>query len=335
MLQGQRLVLKTNHGVASVAFSPRENILAVGAAYRDTVALWNTKTGKLIVQWSARASRMHFSNDGRTLETGSYQKKINLWDIETEALRTTLTGFSDFVYDAAFSSDNRTLAVASGGASLWDVSTGQLRIKLDLRKAEAGPAGSVAFSSDGLTLATANFRTVYLWNSSTGELKRSLVGHVSTIYEIAFSPNGRFLATGSRDNTARLWEVETGKPQYKFAGYDGKVHKIAFSPDGRILAVSGGYKHNETKLWDVASGKLIATLPHKGRVWSLAFSPNGSLVATATENEKTVKLWDPNTGKLKATLDGAHYPLAFSPDGRTLATAGGHDTVILWEVPAR
>jgi WD40 repeat protein len=246
--------------------------------------------------------------------------------------------------------DGRTVATASLEElviRLWDTATGDLKASLRHEK-ECQYCGermdSVAFSADGSTLATGNFRKVYLWDTNTEKLKNVLVdktrkvssatSHDSTIYRVVFSPDGRTLATASRDGTAKLWDVATGQLKATFR-HQAAVVRLAFTPNGRVLAT--GSRDTTARLWDVSTGQAIALLTHKGTVLSIDFSPDGKLIATGAENEHAVKLWDVTTGVLISTFDGPRfpYPLAFSPDGRTLATSGEKGAVLLWDVPVR
>src|SRR5271165_4292311 len=165
-----------------------------------------------------------------------------------------------------------------------------------------------------------------LWQSPVFRQDDDLVSSV------AWSPDGKTLASGSDDHTVKLWEVATAKLLSTLEGHAGSVLSVAWSPDGKTLASGSG--DNTVKLWDTATGKLLSTLKgHTDVVESVAWSPDGKTLASGS-GDHTVKLWEAATGKLLSTLEGQTDPVwsvAWSPDGKTLASGSGDHTVKLWE----
>ncbi|MFC6086221.1 nSTAND1 domain-containing NTPase [Sphaerisporangium aureirubrum] len=198
-----------------------------------------------------------------------------------------------------------------------------------------GAVNGIVFGPDGRTLAsTAQDGTVRLWDTAARRpLGRPMVSRSGTGYDLAFSPDGRMLATAGLPHI-QLWDTATQRPLGEpLSGHADAVYEVAFSPDGRTL-VSGG-NDGTARLWDPVTRRPIGKplTGHKGGVHPF-FSPDGGVLATYGD-EDTIRLWRMPYGRpIGRPLNGhtdAIQQLAFSPDGRLMATAGNDTTIRLWD----
>ncbi|NJS11114.1 MAG: protein kinase [Microcoleus sp. CSU_2_2] len=301
-----------------------------------------------LVGHSKAVTSVAFSPDGQTLASGSEDKTIEMWRLETGKRWYTLTGHSDWVTCVVFSPDGRTLASGSRDKTIqiWDLNKGKWWYAL---RGHEDRVYAVAFSPDGQVLASGSRdKTVQLWNLNKGRPMRALSGHTEGVQAVAFSRGGEFLASGSRDRTLRLWDWQAGNSLCTLPDHGDWVRSIEFAPTsssisplsqggaggGSLLAT--GSRDGTAKLWRVdakGEGTLLRSFrDNSGDVLCVAISPDGKVLASGSR-DGTIYLWDSEGGGLLEILAGHAgevLSVAFSADGECLASGGGDRTVKIW-----
>jgi WD40 repeat protein len=208
--------------------------------------------------------------------------------------------------------------------------------ELALQSGHRGQVHSLAFSPDGRMLASAGSdSTIKLWDTSRGLLIRTLSGHLGAVRAVAFSPDGKSLVSGSQDHTIRIWDLETGRAVKSFEEQRNLwVTGVAYSVDGKSLLsvarITDDLMGQErlpkiigaVRVWDVASGRAVRTMPTNGASNSLSFSPDTGVLYTSTG-----QLWDPAAGKLisqEYRMGAGAESAALSRNGSILAVVNGY-----------
>ncbi len=359
----EQLATFTDHTgwIYTVAFSPDGRWFATGGA-DQTVIVWDARRLQKVTTLrghTATVAAVAFSPDGRLLATSGTGDSTIIWKVGEwqKLLMLSPTVFADG--RVIFTSDSRQLVSSMG--EVWDVTTGRkeptsfedgnwfARSPDQSRSVIIGGSGVVyfedlihkkitgtyrahqdngrgaAFSPDGKLVATAA-ENIILWDAAT-ETKVARLEHAAIVWNVNFSPDGRWLVSTHGDGAILLWDVAERVLVANFNEHSGPVRTVAYSPDGKRLASAG--EDDSIILWNPETRRKEATLVgHGTRVTAVAFSPDGKWMASC-DQDALIILWDIDQRKLiwghtqtdEIGINTTCYCIAFSPDGRYLATS--------------
>ena len=276
-----------NEAIVSVSVNPTGTRIA--SVSQNTIKIWELESGRelhRITNIGGNVNAISWSPDGRRLIHGAEDNTIRIWNAETGAAISTISGHTAYVNEARYSPDGRRIA------------------------------------------SCADDKLIKIWDAGTGREIRTLSGHTDSVGPgvIAWSPNGRRLASGSieEERTIRIWDAQSGRVLRTIPDQGGRIMGLAFSPDGRRLA-SCTPGEQEVKIWDAESGRLIRSIPlEETDPYSLAWSPDGNLLAIGSIDESGgyIDIFDTNTAIniRRIWARGITQSLTWTPDSRRIVS---------------
>ncbi|MGH2556757.1 MAG: trypsin-like peptidase domain-containing protein, partial [Actinomycetota bacterium] len=280
---------------------------------------------------------VNFSPDGLRLVSVGGDGAVIVWDPRTGEQQLSLPTASAFA--ASFSPDGSRIATGrfdgDGWLSIWDASTGHPVRSMQTESFQCG----VAWSPEGTRIAAASCpfaetAAVSVWDVRTGQRELTIRGREADGFGVAFSPNGRLIATGGADGTAAIWDAASGRRLHTLRGHTGEVLGGLFSPDGEVLATHS--TDGSVRLWDVGTGRQFMVLAgHRGPVGDVTWSPDGSRVLTGGA-DGTARIWDVTAEGSREWLTLAGHTdqvrsVQYSPDGTSILTSSSDGTARLWD----
>jgi WD40 repeat protein/serine/threonine protein kinase len=333
--------------VRTVAFSPDGSRLLVAGGVSRTagkVAVWDVAADREVLSLKIEGGPVLaavLSRDGtriaaacwgyRDVEKQEVVGRIEVWDATTGAPLLTIKDDLEIVVGVALSPDGTRIAAVQGlqrniaqQVKVWDAATGKRQFSIDMRS-PVSYDNDLVFSPDGKRIASGGHGhqgEVKVWDAADGHELLTLKGHSAPVSSLAYSADGKRIASAGWDGTVRIWEAESGREELKLTAKGPKFTGVAFSPDGSRVAAGGASR--AVFVWDAHDGRTLGTLKgHFAAVNCVAFSPDGRRLASG-DFDGTVKLWEglpQRDPRLLGEPSDSAAILAYRPDGQAIATA--------------
>lgn len=313
--------------IRAVAFSPDGKYI-VTSGDDKTAKLWDVQSGRELRQFIGHTReilRVYFSPDGKSVLTADSVENIIMWDAATGQERYRITTDTPLRW-MSYSHDGKTIFTSSYDNMIrrWDAASGK-EIGVFLKMSD--PVWMDISPDDRYMLTTSS--TAQLWDLETGQKVRDFSFDTSTLNLFSFSPDSKYVLTGTSDSKLQLWDIKTGNEELTFTGHTGPIYGMTFTPDNKFVLTSAG--DNTVRFWDIKTGQELRRFIFTSFVHAVAISPDGKWILTGS-TDGTIRLWALEARPSYPILNPGYIvsALAFSPDGKSILTAGTSSTPRLW-----
>jgi WD40 repeat protein len=343
-------------GVNAVEVTPEGKYIVSGSSDK-TLRLWDLVTGECLRIFNGHKDEVNtlaMIPDGKSIISGSRDSTLRLWDIFSGKCLKIFQGHDDDVNAVAVTPDGKSMVSGSSDCSLrlWEVHTAKC-----LREFKQHPA---CRDMDGLNKLIRSSNYEFAYHDFLSNLAHAVnydrnsstfLGHADDVKAVAITKNGKYIISGSDDNTLRLWNLHTGKCLWLFGGHNGGVNSsvmaAAVSPFGKY-AISGGYtiqfwkiskKNIRRFLWGIVGEKCHRSFKsHEDGINAMALTPNYKKIIVASSWKNDLKVYKRRSGKCLQTFTGHEKRIndvAVSPDNRFAVSASSDHTLILWDLKSK
>ena len=325
-------------------YSPERKEIALAYKESSGVSLWSVENGAVVQTLEGHTEQVEsltYSPDGRLLVSAGGDA-ARIWNLDTGETLHMPVGQDDWAEDISFFPNNDTIATrgTESSVSLWSADSGEF---LRAVPENVGRIYAMAFAPDGETFASLSHPNHYgnnliggnidIWSARSGDRLRTIRGHTSDRRSVDFSPDGKAVVSAGTGGVLSIQDANTGETIHEIDGNTWIISSVRYSPDGKTLISVGGAG---IQIWDAQTGQLIEKLAERSSSGFLAFSPDGSMMATGgTKEEGQVCIWDMNARKLILSIAKNMKKIesaAFSPDGKWIATGGEDSALCVWSV---
>ncbi|MFH1197783.1 MAG: NB-ARC domain-containing protein [bacterium] len=278
-------------------------------------------------------SSLSITPDGKRVVSGSEDKTLRVWEIESSECLRTLEGHTDTVSSVSITPDGKRAVSGSWDKTLrvWDIESGECLRTLE---GHTDDVSSLSITPDGKRAVSGSWdKTLRVWDIEIGECLRTLEGHTGTVSSVSIIPDGKRAVSGSWDKSLRVWEIESGECLRTLEGHTRGVSSVSITPDGK-RAVSGSFDRT-LRVWEIESSECLRTIErHTDGVFSISITPDGKRAVSGSW-DKSLRVWEIESGECLRTLE--RYTddvssLSITPDGKRAVWGSLDKTLRVWDI---